>query len=990
MTNKKLLNKVIAAVFSLALFATLLVCPVSSAGERKAFAEENKVYFSAERFDANSAGLIYADIIAEGTAGQKVTVSYHTESATAIDGIDYNGVNNVAEITIGESGMGKYTIAIAAKGGYEDRQIINIKANSEVYGRYYSLVIDKAKNANITMAICKCYLPYDNIVDGTVGVKQSTGETGYINDYMKMQYIYNGGDGGIDGKDTWKSWKNGVSFNNDTTRKWLNTYINTGLASAYSSYLIKQIGVSKFISSTDIYVLAGNDRFRKEYSKVQHNVPGCYLYLGVEPQWSFWSGAEAEKLNGRAMYLIANGKNPYKEDDDYVDVNSADVSPDNRHVYWIQDRDAWYANKNALTDSVFYKTEPYNGTLDMAMIVWNKNKEVDIMAKNIWFLMTLIDETCPTVVGQYVDDSRIAVDGKLRFCIRFSEPVVASKKKSIEVKFNSSATPYYADYVEGNYTDTLVYELEPPKINIYSANYQLPTDDIGDLAYNLDAYKIIRNNKVQNTDKTRTLTMINGSINNVNPRLAIDKESNTTYKNNHSLMLSINDNGNVDITRGTVYYEWSKEETRNNKYDTLSYKYSRSLYDEDMGSVNVTLVKNEDEGIDSGKYYLHALAVGRYGLTDTATYGPYFLDGDPPVVTQEPLPQNELKTKTYKFTNSKVGGAEIVNVSLNAKVKGENDAVVHRLPLMTDGVPIKGFKFDGETSSYTYFSNINDVDTDGDGLPDDDLDEFILSLMKDNPRMTVSVCFEVEDSAGNQAETNRVTVVYDKRDTFKVTSSFPSDKGYAQITDIQTIYPAYDISSVVRGDGVGIAVSISSIDRTQIVDGTHFRVFLGEKEYAASEQDPYTVIIGDLTSGFYQLVPNIYGFVEDAEVDLVANPVQFYLTDGKKDVTVNKVRSEGNLVLSGSVFRIDEARYYYLDGEEKVMGHLYGATYNEDQMKYEGGSSYPAFSNVNEAKKYVRYMEYLDLRKRYFHQNHKEKIAQFRSHANRTRKQDFG
>ena len=55
------------------------------------------------------------------------------------------------------------------------------------------------------------------------------------------------------------------------------------------------------------------------------------------------------------------------------------------------------------------------------MIIWNKNKEVDIYFDDLWMFMTLIDSTCPTLIGQYVD---------------------------------------------GNYTETLVYEVNAPKLNI--------------------------------------------------------------------------------------------------------------------------------------------------------------------------------------------------------------------------------------------------------------------------------------------------------------------------------------------------------------------------------------------------------------------------------------------------------------------------------------------------------------------------------------------
>ncbi|MBO7526234.1 MAG: hypothetical protein J6T42_05520, partial [Clostridia bacterium] len=543
-----------------------------------------------------------------------------------------------------------------------------------------------------------------------------------------------------------------------------------GLASAYTSYLIKVIDNSSVHSGTDAHIIAGNHEFWDYYDGVETGIPGTYLYITVNPH----AIDDADKINGRVMYLISKGKNPYKEDSDYVDVTRKEMSKDYKRVYWIQNQDAWFADKNSLYDSVFWKIDPYKGVLNSYLAIYNRNREVDIEFKHLWFFLTLIDDTCPTVTGQYIDDSRIESDGKLRFYIRFSEPVVSAQKKSIEVKINNGTTPFYADYVDGNYTDTLVYEMNMPNLEIKSATSQLPTGDIGDMAYNLDSFKNIQNNKVQNTDKTRQFSLINGAINYVKPRLAVDKESSLSPKNNYNLVLSLNDNGNVSVNQGTIYYEWSKEEVKTNPGDSSSYAQSRRLVEEDMGSISVSL--SDSGGYESGSYYLHALAVGSYGIKNIATYGPYVLDVDPPQIVNNDLPLNELKTKIFEFKNLKVGGAQIARIDVVAKWKNEDGSYSSlSYPLKTPDYTDVRLR-EADTNVYRYLSNVNgDLDEDGDGSVDIPLDLFILGIMGEKPRLSLEISFEAEDVAGNRGVSNAINVTYDKRNTFKVTSTFPTE-----------------------------------------------------------------------------------------------------------------------------------------------------------------------------------------------------------------------
>ena len=951
MLSKKI-NTIITIGLALLLAAALFV-GLQSAFYVASAQGEATVYFESATFEAADSGLVYAKLIVEGQPKQVINVTYHTETGTAIDGVDYDGIANTVSVTVGLDGKATYTIAIKSRPDYQ-RQLLRISEGDNVYGRYYSLVIDRADGAVVTRDRCRCYLAYNSSVNMTV-TTQGDSEVAYLNDYATMQSLYHKGKGNLDGKKTWKSWKNGVSFNNATSTMWLNTYINTGIAHAYSSYMAKTIDNSTYHSDTDIYVLAGNYEFYRNFDEVKHNIPGCYLYLSFEPYVIYY----ADRIDGRAMYLISIGKDPFDEDSDLIQVNSADVGANNRRVYWIQQQDAWFAKKGAFTDSVFWRNDPYDGVLDMAWVIWNKNREVDIEFRDLWFFMTLIDETNPTVVGQYLDDSRVASDGKLRMYVRFSEPVYTTKQGSLQVKINNGAIPYYADYVEGNYTDTLVYEMAVPNVNVKSVNFELPDNDICDLAYNLDSYNRVQNNKAQYTDQVRSFTMLNGNVNYVLPRLWVDMEFCTGYRNVYNLELSLNDNGAVDLNEGVIYYKWSKEESIANALDPSSYDVERILYPEENGAISLSLVKNESEGIDSGTYYLHVLAIGKYGRRSTATFGKYVLDGDPPALVQVPLPVNDLKTKTFAFDNNKAGGARIVSIWIHVKWKEGEEWVTRSCPLMTDGVAAQGLSTTDDVR-YQYVSNIDPTDEDGDGEPDVRLDRFMLELMGDSPRFGASVSFEAVDSAGNHGFSNAVSVVYDTRETFKASALFPEQQGYLPVTDITAPYPTYNIAQASRGDGDGIVITVAEQDRSHIVEGTWFQVMVGNRAYVSGD-DPYSVVIGDLEAGLYQLVPNIVGVAAGSEVDLVANPISFYLTDGFKDSTANKLASGGNLVLAGKVFLLEDVTFYYLDRADKVSNHLYGASYNSSLNRYEGGATSPAFSSVGEARKYVRYMEYQDL-----------------------------
>ena len=568
------------------------------------------------------------------------------------------------------------------------------------------------------------------------------------------------------------------------------------------------------------------------------------------------------------MNYIAQNKNPYDEDDDWVDRHFVNIYSEQRKVYWFNQNNeggTWYASNGAFINTTFFKVEPYNGILDIGIAVRNNDGDQDREAERIWQFLKLIDSTPPEIVGEYVDDSELKESCKLKFYIRFNEPVFSSKLaaigSSIEVKFNNGSTNYYATYAAGNYTDTLCYELTGiPKANITSINYQLPNNDIGDMAINRDKYKAIINNKIPEdiTNTTRTMTILNGSINLITPSLSIDNPSSTQARNAYNLLLSINGNGEKDLNEGTIYYEWSLDSQKENHNDPDAYERYHTFAKEENGSFGLTLVKNEADGINSGGYYLHALAESKYGLINAQTFGPYVLDGDPPVVEQKVPLINDLKTKEYELVvKDKTNGTSITKISLLAKyLDSEENSKEASLVILEDEILVEELrKFirtvydDTNKETHYYFkSNISDQVLDDLGNPL--IDEFILGLMEDVARRNFDISFVVEDEAGNKSTSNIVKATFDRRDLFKIKMTLPlanenGGDGYTVIDDIFVSYNAYDYSTVVNNKGIVIEILDETLGGTVegnnyrefLVDGTKFSVLVNGVTYEADGTD---------------------------------------------------------------------------------------------------------------------------------------------------------
>ena len=963
----------------------------------------NTVYLKDLTIEANDSGIVVAEIVGEGKAGDNVNVFVHTEGGTAIPGLDYASVDTLVRATYGSDGKLSYKLSVKCLVTAENREKLRAYDKDGFYGRYFKLVIEKATNASVVAEknTAKCYLPYNYKAEIVTGKTQNMATRdgvpyAYFKEYEKPLTQYNKGKDNIDGKSSWRSWEHDMSFNNDTTSNWITLFINQKMADAYGTYTMRKCSDANGVwawSESHIYLKYGNkqliDSMNSDYNK-SDGCPGTGLYVKcttvLPSQEYFWSSFDfyAEEIRPKTMQtIIIDKKCPYDDDDETLNTDEISVKSEARTIRWFLENDEWYGKSGNFEEAGAVKIDPYNGVLDTGLAVFNDNKEYDIEVRYVHEYLSLVDSTTPEILGEFVDDSGMKKDGKLRVYLRFSEPVMidgTEQSNYLTVSFNGSTTPYFAYYTEGNYSDTLVFEVDPPDdLNIRDIKYQLPTGLIGDLAHNYDEYKVVQNNRLPKsiTDNERTLTFLNGAVNLLKPTLAIDQASAPSSEphNIYNILLSINNNGEKDLKDGTVYYtfdttdEWVKEGTTTALItDELAnpdlYKNNHKFTPEENGSLSLTLVKNESEGIVSGVYYLHAYAISGYGLTDVKTFGPYNLDGDPPNANQLHPEPNNLTDKTYKLVVANKA-TEVNNIYVKLKYKDKDGAVQEKaIQIFRDKKEVDAIKdkvnkeVGNDNTTYSYTSNINDAD--------------ILDILTANgvSRMEFEATFYIEDVAGNKTTSNMIKVIYDSRELFSTKAFVPTPhddvKGYTLIDDIDVSAKVYDLSTL--GDNpnpterdIYIQLDNDANAKSDIDGGAVFSVTInGETTVNADDSNKYEIVLKDLKSGYYDIVPRISGGSSNA--NKVSNNIQFYITDKKTDMTLNREAMSDDLVLSNKVFQLQDQRYYYLSEDgSTVISYAYGGSWDKNSNKAQGGSTYPSFSNVNEAKKYVKYMELQDL-----------------------------
>lgn len=934
------------------------------------FAESaNVVSLAQTSVSVDSSNIVYVDINVSGTPNATVGVTYRTQSGTAIENVDYQGLYSSIDIKLDVSGNGSHKVAIKCLNDSSNREKLRVSSAGVEYGRYFNFLLLSASNGSIhsEKKSCKCFLSYDYRVEATVGLKDGAREIAYINDYAQMESRYHKGENDISGKETWKTWKEGVSFNGDVTKRWVNTFVNTGLASAYTSHIYKSIDDDKLHSTTNIHMLAGNKEFMDKYSR-DTSCPGLNLYYQVEP-----CKKGGYRLDGTGMYYISRKQNPHdKYENEAVDVVDFDYVPTTgkRRIYWIQKNEAWYSSANSIYDTVFYKIEPYNGVLDYGLAIYNGNKSWDREVHNIWLFMALVDETEPVLERKYCEYD--ATRDTLRFYLRFNEPVYSSKSNnsSLTLKMNGYGTKYYADYVEGNYSDTLVYEYaNAAALNrqINQIQFELPNSDIGDMAYNLDAYKIVRNNLLSNTSEALSAELSGTSIDLSHPQIAFTRDySPSIPRAVHNVMISANGNGSTSFNSGTVYYSWVKDGHVSDINDPSSYDYSHVLTSDEMGSFSVTLAKSS--GFESGNYNLDVLAVSPYGITATNSDGPYHLDGEAPAINfvTPTGSDNTLLRKNYKVqVTNKESGASLSEISATIKTTdSEGNEITNTYPLCSGGTIASEYsgvlRLDSTSTSgmtvVEYRSNIDESDT------SIALDPLITNLMGERARLSIEISFTIGDSAGNSAKTESFATSYDKRTLFEHAIDVPSS--YHEISDPNNgvTTPVYDISGASSSDGITFTLTGSDEIKDVKDDGATYSIQInGEEkgELDTSGAAPFVTVKG-LEAGYYEAVGTISGGSNNA--NKVSQSFSFYLTEGKNDDTANKKKANGDLVLTNKIYQLSDARFYYFrSSDSTVQSFAYGASLDEGTTKYSGGSTTPAFSSSVEAKKYVKFMEYQDL-----------------------------
>ena len=190
-------------------------------------APSNIVELSSKTYTAQASGIIYCRINASGKVGDKVIVSYHTESINAVAGVDYKPVSTTATITLtGGSASYDFSIQTYTRSNFN---VINNSSN-ESYARSFKLILDDVKNGEINNEASEatCLMLGAKSVRVAVNNKFS-----YLVEYTNVQTASDGGTDAIDGE-TWYRSIDHVSLNNTVTRNWVTSFINTGLAKAYS------------------------------------------------------------------------------------------------------------------------------------------------------------------------------------------------------------------------------------------------------------------------------------------------------------------------------------------------------------------------------------------------------------------------------------------------------------------------------------------------------------------------------------------------------------------------------------------------------------------------------------------------------------------------------------------------------------------------------------------------------------------------------------
>ncbi|MBE6136574.1 MAG: hypothetical protein E7181_04855 [Erysipelotrichaceae bacterium] len=977
----------------------------------------NKV--EANPAETGSGDIVYAFIKAKAKKKCKIYVDYQSYSVNAIESIDYVGMSGTEEINFDVAGEQVVPIGFKSLLTNETKEVLATKndeagrpwgsSNDEEDGGYYSrhfkvkilkIVVrnpDSSVEAEIvpetdedyskSQYTTLVYLPYlyrDDVYFNNATSRKYGGER---NDakykaYYDIASTGSGediGEGGsdIDGKKNWRSWACSGKFDGRTASlydDYVMKYIDTGFAKAYGTVLVKSIDNSTAHSNTRIHVFWGNEPFFKDHynnfgetkkNDWNKNYPDLdkYLsmYIKVNPDVK-----GGYRMDGTAVNYLAQGINPSDKEDRLVHVDDGPTyqGSDRRKLNFRlgYSADYWVGNSGALYNTTFYRMYPYNGQIQIGIALYNANKEYDVDLTMPYSKIILVDDVAPYITNEWAEYDK---EGNLRLYIRFSEAVCPVYEKPFMVLLNDVG--YQARFKYGYMSDTLVYEVSADQLannhqKITSISYELPDNDIADLAWNLDRYGEGTRNYLENTDQQRTSHIIGDIIDLSIPHLGVDTDHSEAYQNSYDIILSANSTPQSKyFTDGTVYYSWDKLNTwpEEKAKDPSKYDHVHVLTEEEQGSFQVTLAN-----VSPGAYYLHALAVpnkgGKHSEIDFRSFGPYNFDN-----TSFPASLS-LSTKTGEESDLKTK-----YLTLNITPKTETGSPLNQIDLVMDLTDAQGNSFtetrtifaDGAVVSsldgtvvkqedylFTYISNINsDKST--------PIDPLISAHLSDTMFRVDGVArFVVTDRAGNKTITNDLSLSYDVRSTFPEKVSFPA--GYEKQPAFEGI--SYDVYKFENLESITFEIDPSDTTTRDYVinQKAQYSITINGEEYKAGAGQCSISI--KLEPGIYSVVPRVYG--GDAAVDLVSPNINFCLTKGLDDMTINREKTQHDLVLTNETYQLNDVKYYYYNNATNTVNSMnYGAEINPSTGKYEGGSSYPTFSSSNAAKVYVKYLERQDL-----------------------------
>ncbi len=560
----------------------------------------------------------------------------------------------------------------------------------------------------------------------------------------------------------------------------------------------------------------------------------------------------------------------------------------------------------------------------------------------------LLDDTAPKIVSYSVDSSSpygFSSDGnydKIYLSVKFSKPVQVEELGLADVDFGLTAsvmnngvqtTTLHFDYIDGSYTDTLIFEaeLDPSDTlsgkSIYGDQIKIISFDkndvrIGDMLMNTSN----RNNGFDfsniGTEEQRTLDC---KIDTREPKLtATDYTSGV--KKAHTVTVNI---ANM-TTEGTVEYQWSTSGDPSQLVNDWSVLENYVVGDNAISA-----------GGFNGERYLHVRAMSISGMKGTLVVGPLRFDNNVPIISSPENDYSRYKKEHELRINVTDTYSAISKIYLYVKDNSGNLVIDHR-QVFGEGAVSPAFTQNG--TLFTGTLSHTDV-----GLAE-------------NSYGAYSVGFAAEDSLGNRSSIvySVQDVMLDNRDTFGV--NIKNSAGTEELLPDESI--------------VGTKVFYNDID-FMLVSTTQSGVSDVYSIYTVKLEGQVIYSNGSLVSGSwadygFKSAPNIAnsGGYMNASIGLSASAnglyefvfqqntkqsevISIYATQrDATPVNYSAIYSEERLLVN-RVWQFKTTRYYSFDGT---------AVHSTPYDKTTGGAaSKPIFSTPEKAYEYALYMEYQDI-----------------------------